>query len=74
MRLPKLTKINDELFEIVRSIKCDKFKNEITSEEATNLKNWIGCEAIYRSPASNEYIFVNKIVELTEEIKELEIK
>jgi hypothetical protein len=61
MRSARITKIDDELYEIERTIKIDKFNRELTSEDVLNLKEWLNVERIYKSVHTNEYLFVNKI-------------
>lgn len=64
MRKPNLTKIGDELFEVIRTIHADKFKNELDSEGVALLKKAFDVQSVYKNPTTNEYVFVNKIEEL----------
>lgn len=56
-----LLRTNDELFEVKRRIRIDRFKNPLTGENAELLKEWFKCEKILIAKQTNEYLFVNKI-------------
>ena len=63
MRKVDLVNVGDELYEIIRRFPMDKFRVGIHGENATILKDWVGCEKILISKQTNEYLFVNLVEE-----------
>ena len=65
MRKLDLVKVNDELYEVVRSIPYQRFTKNIDGDGAKILREWVGSEKILKSNQTNEYLFVNLIEEAT---------
>jgi hypothetical protein len=64
MRKANLTIINGTLYEVIKSMKTDKIKKELSVDDIDALKRWVDCEFIFINNVSNEYIFLNKVPEL----------
>ena len=63
MRKLELLNVNGELYEVIRKFPYTKFKNTISSEDATILKEHYGVDKILRHTPTQEYLFVNLIEE-----------
>jgi hypothetical protein len=63
MRKVELLTIENELYEVVKRIPYTKFKIPIEGEATTFLKQLYNSEKILRSNQTNEYVFVNLILE-----------
>ena len=65
IRKIETAKVSDDLYEIVKKLPIQKFTTEPTGERAETLKQYYGVEKILKFNQTMEYLFVNKIEEVS---------
>lgn len=65
IRKIETAKVGGDLYEIVKKLPIQRFSVELTGERAETLKQYYGVEKILKFNQTMEYLFVNKIEEVS---------